>query len=128
MVCLRLKRNILLAAFPKIAGGRFISMIISQTRMHSSRMCTSHSLPYGGFPMDRDPHAPGQRPPPRTETPTPGQTLPWRETETPGQRPPLVGSDIIQRAPPHPMDRQTLVKILPYSKLLLRAVITLPLQ
>ena len=31
----------------------------SQTRMHSSRMCTARSLPYGGLP-DRDP--PGDRP------------------------------------------------------------------
>ena len=45
-----------------------------KTRMHSSRMPTARTLPYGGLP-DRDP--PGQRPPwtkippPRTERPPP---------------------------------------------------------
>ena len=137
MGCLRLKRNIRLVAFPKIAGGLFISMIISQTRMHSSRMRTTHSLPYGGVPwtetptlLDRDPTPPGQRPPLPGQRPPPLDRDPWRET-TPGQRPrtetPRVGSDIIQRDP-HPPDRQTLVKILPYPKLRLRAVITLSLQ
>ena len=75
MGCLRLKRNIRLVAFPKIAGGRFISMIISQTRMHSSRMCTTHSLRYGGVPLDRDPYPPGQRPPPPDRDP-PGEKQP----------------------------------------------------
>ena len=40
--------------------------------MHSSRMRTTHPLPWGGLPLDRDP-------PPWTETP-PGQRLPpWTE-------------------------------------------------
>ena len=64
--------------------------------MLSSRMRTASSLPTF-FSLDRDP--PGQRPPPRTETPwteTPnGQRPPWKETET------------------SPMDKQTPVKTLP---------------
>ena len=60
---------------------------IFQTRMHSIRTHTAHSLPYGGCLPDRDP--PGQKPhcteppplPPRTENP-PGQRPPPR-TETP---------------------------------------------
>ena len=51
--------------------------------MHSSRMRTARTLPYGGFP-DRDP--PGQRPP-WTETPldrdTPGQRPPWTKNPVP---------------------------------------------
>ena len=104
---LRLKRNIRLVAFPKIAGGRFISMIISQTRMVSSKMRTTHSLPYGGVPLDRDPHPPGQRyPPPWTENTLLDRDThlwtetPWRETAL-DKDPPWTGSDIIQRAP-HP--------------------------
>ena len=53
------------------------------TRMHSSRMRTTHSLPYGGLP-DRDP-LPGQRPLDRD--PPPGQrTHPLDRDPSPGQR------------------------------------------
>ena len=47
----------------------------AETRMHSSRMHTVLSLPYGGLP-DREPPGrdpPGQRPP-WTDTPPRGQT------------------------------------------------------
>ena len=53
------------------------------TRMHSSRMRTARTFPYGGLPdrdhpLDRDP--PGQRPPgqgpPRTEIPPPDRDPP----------------------------------------------------
>ena len=66
-----------------------------RTRLHSSRVRTARSLPYGGF-RDRDP-------PTWTEAPP-----------TPGQRPPL-DRDL-------PVDRQKPVKILPCPKLRLRVV------
>ena len=56
--------------------------------MHSSRMCTAHSLPYWGVSLtdtpDRDP---------------PGSETPWTETPQPGQRPPNLDRD------PQPLDR-----------------------
>ena len=55
------------------------------TRMHSSRMRTTRTLPYGGGFPDRPP-SPGQSPPP-------GQSLPFNR-EPPGQRP------LEQRRPP----------------------------
>ena len=82
------------------------SVLHRKTRMHSSRMRTARSLPYGGLsgrpprqrppwtetplerdpqtetPMDRDP--PGKRPPDRDPSQT--ETPPW--TETPEKRPP----------------------------------------
>ena len=90
-----------------------ISSVIKNTRMHSSRMRTARSLPYGGslskgFLPNRDP--------PWTETP---QTeTPWTETllnrdpldrdrpgqRPPGRRPPLdidpLDRDLLDRDPP----------------------------
>ena len=64
-----------------------------KTRMHSSRMRTARSLPYGGLldkdpppeqrPLDRDPSpsGPGQRPPgQRLPRPTLDRDPPWTET------------------------------------------------
>ena len=69
---------------------------IYQTRMHSSRMRTTRSLPYRRrFPWQR---------PPRTETPSPDKAPPRQRPlvshRLPGQRP--------QTKPPSPQDRDPL--------------------
>ena len=50
--------------------------LIPKTIMHSSRMRTAHSLPWGGGVSVRG-GLPRQRPPDRD---SPGQRLPWTET------------------------------------------------
>ena len=91
-----------------------ISSVIKNTRMHSSRMRTARSLPYGGglcsrgFSLTEIP--PGQRPPRQRPL---GQRPPWTETpldrdrpgqRPPGQRPPLdidpLDRDLLDRDPP----------------------------
>ena len=52
--------------------GSFVRIKI--TRMHSSRMCTAHSLPYTEGLPDRDP--PGQRPSPSVDRQMPVKILP----------------------------------------------------
>ena len=71
----------------------FLRLKTLVTRMHSSRMCTARSLPYGGGLPDRDP--PGQRPPRQIP---PGQKHPDRDL--PGQRP-LGQKPLGQRPPGH---------------------------
>ena len=81
---------------------QLISVVLySHTRMHSSRMRTARTLPYGCLP-DRDPlpldrDHPGQRHPPWTETP-PGQTHPLDRDGSPRQR--LSDKDPLDRDPP----------------------------
>ena len=103
--------------------------LLSLTRMHSSRMRTTRSLPYrGGSPPDRDPlstipggDVPGQRPPwtesPWTNTP--------HQTETPRTETPLARQEVTSERDPPPVDRQTLLKTLPCLKLRSRAVINI---
>ena len=104
--------------------------LLSLTRMHSSRMRTTRSLPYrGGSPPDRDPLStiPGRmspdRDPPWTESPwtdTPHQTETPLDRDPPDRDPAgQTGSDIRKRPP---VDRQTLLKTLPCLKLRSRAV------
>ena len=75
----------------------YIRVSTNYTRMHSSRMRTVRTLPYGG----------GDRDPSWTET------APWTETDldrdTPGQRPETPSLDRDRDLPP-PVDRQTPVK------------------
>ena len=93
---------------------RFRHKIILETRMHSSRMHTTHSSDCrgGGSP----PGTPlwDQVPPPRPDTPLGPGTPPARH-------PPRAGTPQ-EQAPP--VDRHTPVNILPCPKLRLRAVKT----
>ena len=96
---------------------------IFKTRMHSSRMCTAHSLPYWGYQGV----SPGKR--------LPGQRISWTETplwtETPMDRDlptdtPLTETTLDRDSTPLPPwtdSRQTPVKISPCPELCLRAVI-----
>ena len=112
--------------------------IVEVTRMHSSRMCTARTLPYGGLcqiPPRQSP--PGQRPPRQRP---PGQRPLDREPpdrdpldRDPLDRDPLTETPLLDRDPPDrdlptenpldrdphpvdrdpPVDRQTPVKTLP---------------
>ena len=95
------------------------------TRMHSSKMLTTNSLPYGGVSVWGSPRLPRQRPPeqrppdrdsqtetsldndltPWTMTSLPGQRpTPWTETPPPGQIPPTSGQRRPSGQRPH-LDR-----------------------
>ena len=104
--------------------------LLSLTRMHSSRMRTTRSLPYrGGSPPDRDPLStiPGRMSPDRDPPGqrAPGQILPTKQrphwTETPRTETPLARQEVTSERDP-PVDRQTLLKTLPCLKLRSRAV------